>query len=567
MLFNPKKYASDYPCEKSKEIMKKTIDFFERKGKQRIKTDDQWCVWYDDFVQFLKDNKIFATLLTPSKYGDADCRWDTWRNCEMNEILAFYSLSYWYAWQVSILGLGPVWMSKNEEVKKKTAQHLQYGRIFGFGLSEREHGADIYSTDMMLKPQADGTYLAEGDKYYIGNANQAVIVSTFGKIAGTGEYVFFPVDSHHEKFELVRNVVASQMYVAQYNLHDYPIKEEEILEKGQEAWDASLNTVNVGKFNLGWATIGICTHSFYEAINHASHRILFGKAVTEFSQVKQLFVDSYTRLVAMRLFALRAIDYFRSASAEDRRYLLYNPMVKMKVTMQGEEVINLLWDVIAAKGFEKDTYFEMATRHIRALPKLEGTAHVNMALIVKFMANYFFNPGKFPEIPRRNDIADDTFFWEQGATKGLSKIQFHDYKPAYDSYDLPNTYHFQGADQDCSRPSWPRRHPPRSSRRTSTSCSSWASCSPVSSTASSSWRTRRSPTWTRTCSTRSSTSWCATSRSTPCSSTTSRRAPEKQMELCMKMIRKPAVDEARYERVLNNHVYALKDDVRNEPVG
>ena len=33
MLFNPKKYASDYPCEKSKEIMRKTIDFFERKGK------------------------------------------------------------------------------------------------------------------------------------------------------------------------------------------------------------------------------------------------------------------------------------------------------------------------------------------------------------------------------------------------------------------------------------------------------------------------------------------------------------------------------------------------------
>jgi acyl-CoA dehydrogenase len=102
MLFNPKKYASDYPCEKSKEIMRKTIDFFERKGKLRIKEDDQWCVWYEDFVQFLKDNKIFATLLTPSKYGDADCRWDTWRNCEMNEILAFYSLSYWYAWQVSI---------------------------------------------------------------------------------------------------------------------------------------------------------------------------------------------------------------------------------------------------------------------------------------------------------------------------------------------------------------------------------------------------------------------------------------------------------------------------------
>ena len=128
----------------------------------------------------------------------------------------------------------------------------------------------------------------------------------------------------------------------------------------------------------------------------------------------------------------------RSASADDRRYLLYNPMVKMKVTTQGEEVINLLWDVIAAKGFEKDTYFEMAARDIRALPKLEGTVHVNMALIIKFMSNYFFNPGEFPVIGKRNGPENDDFLFNQGATKGLGKIQFHDYMTAYTSVDLPN---------------------------------------------------------------------------------------------------------------------------------
>jgi acyl-CoA dehydrogenase len=102
-----------------------------------------------------------------------------------------------------------------------------------------------------------------------------------------------------------------------------------------------------------------------------------------------MFNEAYARLVAMKLFALRAADYMRAASPEDRRYLLYNPMVKMKVTTEGERVINLLWDVIAAKGFEADTFFEMAARDIRALPKLEGTVHVNIALIVKFMTNYF----------------------------------------------------------------------------------------------------------------------------------------------------------------------------------
>jgi acyl-CoA dehydrogenase len=132
----------------------------------------------------------------------------------------------------------------------------------------------------------------------------------------------------------------------------------------------------------------------------------------------------------------------RSASAEDRRYLLYNPVVKMKVTTQGEEVINLLWDVIAAKGFEKDTYFEAAARDIRALPKLEGTVHVNIALIVKFMQNYFFKPKGYGEVPRRLDPVNDDYLFNQGATRGLGKIQFHDYRPVYDASPLPNVLIF-----------------------------------------------------------------------------------------------------------------------------
>jgi len=145
----------------------------------------------------------------------------------------------------------------------------------------------------------------------------------------------------------------------------------------------------------------------------------------------------------MKLFALRAADYMRSASPEDRRYLLYNPVVKMKVTTQGEDVINLLWDVIAAKGFEKDMYFEMAARDIRALPKLEGTVHVNIALIVKFMANYFFNPAEYPDIPQRNDAANDDFLFHQGPAKGLGQIRFHDYNLVFNSYDLPNVNVFK----------------------------------------------------------------------------------------------------------------------------
>jgi acyl-CoA dehydrogenase len=438
ILLNPKQHTRPYSDERSREIMLKTIDFFEKKGKQKLKEDDRNRVWYEDFLGFLKENEIFYNLLTPDRYGEEGCRWDTWRNCEFNEILAFYGLHYWYTWQVSILGLGPIWMGNNEKQKERAARLLKEGHVFAFGLSERDHGADVYSTEMALAPQPDGSYLANGEKYYIGNGNIAEMVSTFGKMAEGGEYVFFVANYSHNNYELVKNVVNSQSYVADFILHDYPVGEDEILSRGQDAWDSALNTVNVGKYNLGWASIGISTHAFYEALNHAANRRLYGMMVTDFPHVRQMFVDAYSRLTAMKLFALRAADYMRAASPDDRRYLLYNPTVKMKVTTQGEEVINLLWDVIAAKGFERDTYFEMAARDIRALPKLEGTVHVNIALIVKFMANYFFNPGEFPPLETQDQPVNDDFLFNQGPARGLGKIRFHDYKAAYELYDLPN---------------------------------------------------------------------------------------------------------------------------------
>ncbi|MEE4216224.1 MAG: acyl-CoA dehydrogenase family protein [Xanthomonadales bacterium] len=438
ILLNPKKYSREVSDDRSREVMQKTIAFFEGRGLAKLKEDFHERTWYADFIQFMAQEKILATMMTNAENGGGDARWDTSRVCEFAEILGFYGLCYWYVYQVSVLGIGPIWMSHNPVMKNLAARYLEEGEIFAFGLSEKEHGADIYSSDMVITPQEEGRYTANGGKYYIGNANQARMVSTFGRMADSGEYVFFVADSQQENYHLVKNVVNSQSYVAEFELKDYEITDEQILARGDDAWNAALNTVNVGKFNLGWASIGMCTHAFYEAIDHAAARRLYSMYVTDFPHVKRLFTEAWARLIAMKLFALRASDYFRSASADDRRYLLYNPIVKMKVTTQGEEVIDLLWDVIAAKGFEKDTSFEMMAIDIRALPKLEGTVHVNMALVIKFMANYFFGPEEYPEVPQRFDAADDAFLFNQGPARGLGKIHFHDYKAAYDSYDFPN---------------------------------------------------------------------------------------------------------------------------------
>lgn len=450
LLLNPNDFDPQHLDPETRRQLRALIEWFEDRGKVRLLRDDLDATWVADFLEFIKRERVFATFLTPSEFADGDPnkRWDTSRNAVLSEILGFYGLAYWYAEQVTILGLGPIWQSDNIKAKERAAAQLEAGGVMAFALSEREHGADIYNTDMLLTPTTDEgvVFRASGEKYYIGNGNVAGMVSVFSRrtdVDGPEGYVWFVADSGHENYELIDNVVHGQMFVSTFRLNDYPVHEEDILCTGPEAFSAALNTVNVGKFNLCSGSIGMCEHAFYEAITHANNRILYGNPVTDFPHVRASFVDVYARLIAMKLFSDRAIDYFRSAGLEDRRYLLFNPVTKSKVTSEGERVITLLWDVLAAKGFEKNTYFNEVNRLIGALPRLEGTVHVNVAQILKFMPNYMFNPASYPEIGTRDDAADDVFFWAQGPARGASKVQFADWAPVYERHlEVPNVARF-----------------------------------------------------------------------------------------------------------------------------
>ena len=444
LLLNPA--TNDYSQfdAETRKLLRATIDFFESYGKQRLLQADLNAEWVVDFLEFEKKEKLFATFLTPAAYADGDenRRWDGARNAALSEIFGFYGLSYWYAEQVTILGLGPIWMSSNEVAKTTAAQQLLDGEVMAFGLSERSHGADVYSTDMVLTGDDEHGFTASGTKYYIGNGNVAGMVSVFGRradIEGPDGYVFFVADSRHPNYRLIDNVVHGQMFVSTFELDGYPVGADDILHTGPEAFAAALNTVNVGKFNLCHGSIGMCTHSLFEAITHANNRVLYGSPVTDFSHVRSNFVDAFARLSAMKLFNDRAVDYFRSASLDDRRYLLFNPVTKSKVTSQGETVMTLLLDVVAAKGYEKNTYFHQANRFIGWLPRLEGTVHVNVGQILKFMPNYLFGPVEYPEIGTRLDAADDAFFFAQGPVGGAGKVRFADWTAPYAARtDVPN---------------------------------------------------------------------------------------------------------------------------------
>ena len=122
-LLNPGSYDAAEFDPATQRLFRATIDWFEAKGARPPDHGDGSDTWYADFIEFLACERAFATLLTPARDAgaDPDKRWDTARNAVFNEILGFYGLPYWYAWQVTILGLGPVWQSDNEAARERAA--------------------------------------------------------------------------------------------------------------------------------------------------------------------------------------------------------------------------------------------------------------------------------------------------------------------------------------------------------------------------------------------------------------------------------------------------------------
>lgn len=165
LLFNPRTYDPAHFDPETRRLLRATVDWFEDRGKRRLIEDYRSRAWLGDFLAFAAKEDLFATFLTPASAAgqdEPDKRWDTARIAALNEIFGFYGLDYWYAWQVTILGLGPVWQSDNAVARGRAAQLLGEGDVFAFGLSEKTHGADIYSTDMLLEPDGEGGFQAGG---------------------------------------------------------------------------------------------------------------------------------------------------------------------------------------------------------------------------------------------------------------------------------------------------------------------------------------------------------------------------------------------------------------------
>jgi acyl-CoA dehydrogenase len=425
----------------------KLIEFFDAKGLAALKEQDRCETWYDDWIAYQAEHRLYAQLLSPAKYSTFGGKLDLLRYARFLEVFGYFSPAHGYSLQVTFLGLGSILMGPNESLKREAVALLEAGGLLAFGVSEQGHGADLLANAFVVREAGPGRFVANGSKYYIGNANSAGIISILarqetdrsaGRARRAPPALFALRPKQSPGFGNVRKIRTLGVrggFVGAFEVKDHELTEADVIAQGRCAWDAVIGTVTLGKFFLGFGSIGICQHALAEAATHLTRRLLYGKPVLDMPHIRSLMAQAYARLSAMKLYAYRALDYVHGASASDRRYLLFAAVQKAKVSTEGVKVMAMLSECVGAKGFESDTYLEMALRDVQLIPSLEGSTHINLEFTAQFIARYFAEPDAELVDPEALSLqagpVGENPFLMQASTGAVRNISFGPFLDAY----------------------------------------------------------------------------------------------------------------------------------------
>ncbi|HVT79879.1 MAG TPA: acyl-CoA dehydrogenase family protein [Phycisphaerae bacterium] len=434
------------------------LEFFRAKGLQKLKEEDRGEQWYGDWLAYQKQHGLYAAMLSPTKCGGGGL--DLLRYARFLEVFAYCSPAHGYSLQVTFLGLFSILMGTNQGLKQEAVALLRAGALLGFGVSEKDHGSDLLANEFIIADTGTGM-VANGRKYYIGNASAAGMLAVLGRKTSTdpraaaranrAPFVLVALRSREapafRSLGKIRTLGVRAADVGGFEVKNHPVPAADVIAEGRDAWDAVFGTVTLGKFFLGFGSIGICEHALAEALDHLRRRILYGKPVLHIPHIQAKVAQAHARLAAMKLYAYRALDYVHAATADDRRYQLFCAVQKARVSTEGVKVMALLSECIGARGFESDTYFEMALRDIQLIPGLEGSMHINLGLAAQFSGRYFdrwdAGLGVPPSLVAGEAVPGENSYLMEARTGATHAIAFRPFLEAYRGLaNLPNAVAF-----------------------------------------------------------------------------------------------------------------------------
>ncbi|CAN5743095.1 acyl-CoA dehydrogenase family protein [soil metagenome] len=274
------------------------------------------------------------------------------------------------------IGYKGIHLFGSDEQKQRFLPDLASGRaLAGFALTEPGAGSDAYHLETTAELQADGSYLVNGDKRYIGNGSRADVLTTFARTP-SGGHVALLVESGMDGFEIgdrydTMGLRANDL--RRLRFRGVRVPKANVLGSEGQGFAIAMQILNNGRMSLGSGSVAAARNLTDMAIAHVTQREQFGRPLAEFELVQ----DKIGWMVAYT-YGLEAMSYLTTGLVDRglQDYSLESAIVKVAGTDFIWEAANRAFQLAGGKAYMRSEPYEKILRDIRIFPIFEGANDV-----------------------------------------------------------------------------------------------------------------------------------------------------------------------------------------------
>jgi alkylation response protein AidB-like acyl-CoA dehydrogenase len=295
------------------------------------------------------------------------------------------------------VGSLPLLLFGTREQAERYLPRLTSGELIGaYALTEPEAGSDALAARTRARRDGD-TYWLTGSKIWITNAGFADLFVTFAKVDGT-RFSAFLVERNAPGFQVEREEHKLGLHgssTCRIVLENVPVPASNRLgEEGQGAYVA-LYTLNIGRFKIGAAAIGLGKEAWRIGFEYAHERKQFGRPIASFELVWRKLAWGRAMLFVAESALYRLAGELEAAfhaPAEDPQsrwryaaalFAAECALIKVASTETLHQVIDDALQVHGGYGFSEEYPIARLYRDARVNRIYEGTNEINRLNLVE----------------------------------------------------------------------------------------------------------------------------------------------------------------------------------------
>ena len=265
------------------------------------------------------------------------------------------------------------------EQKSRWLPDLATGRkLAAFALTEPNAGSDAWNLESRAVRQADGAWLLNGEKRYIGNGSRADVLTTFARceVDGKDRHIALLVEKGMEGFEVGERYDTMGLRandLRQLRFHDVRIPPENVLGEPGEGFRIAMAILNNGRIGLGTGSVGGGKALLDLSLEHVRERRQFGSALADLELVQEKI-----GWMVSDLFGLESLCYLTTGLVDRgvTDYSLESAVCKIAGTEFLWYQVNRALQLAGGEGYLRTRRYEKILRDIRIFPIFEGANDV-----------------------------------------------------------------------------------------------------------------------------------------------------------------------------------------------